>query len=117
MAAANRRSIILMDEVTTSFLLFLSELEKAELARLECAFTLAESKLAKRSRIDVFAEDKFWEARITKASRKGFAFKYIGKKVIDHGFVRRKDFLETWRFPVKTARQVARVKILAMAEV
>ncbi len=105
------------DELRTSFLLFLSELEEAELARLKCAFILAESKLAKGSRIDVFAKKQFWEARITEASHEGFEFKYIGKKVTERGFVRRKDFHETWRFPVKTARQVARVKVLTTAEV
>jgi hypothetical protein len=88
------------------FMFFVAEVSKADASDLEAASILAESKLRKGSRIDVFVEDQFWAARITTVHKNGFTFRYCCKYSVGGGFVKRKHFLTKWRFPVETARQV-----------
>jgi hypothetical protein len=47
------------------FLFFVAEVNDADAMDLEAASILAESKLRKGSRIDVWADGKFYAARIT----------------------------------------------------
>lgn len=95
-----------------NFLFFVAELNGAEARDLEAASILAESKLSKGSRIDVWAEGKFYAARITSVTKKGFTFKYCCKHGNEGGFVKRKHFQSTWRFPVDTAREMVYAEAL-----
>ena len=95
------------------FLLFVAELNDAGAADLRAACILAEGKLRRGSRIDVWANDEFWAARITAVHTNGFLFNYCGG--VDGGFVRRDCFLTEWRFPVDNARQVVLAEALGKA--
>jgi hypothetical protein len=94
----------MQSNIELEFIFFVAELHDANVLDLRAALILAESKLAKGSRIDVWADTKFWEARITAIHKNGFSFKYCGGT--EHGFVRREHFQTMWRFPVENARQV-----------
>ena len=87
------------------FIFFAAEVNDANGQDLLAASILAEAKLRKGSRIDIWADGKFWAARITMVNKKGFAFKYCCKFGRVGGFVDRKHFQSTWRFPVDNARQ------------
>jgi hypothetical protein len=81
-------------------------------ADLRAACILAEAKLCRGSRIDVWADGAFWAAKITAVRANGFKFTYCG--AFDGGFVRRDRFLAEWRFPVENARQAALAEVLAL---
>jgi hypothetical protein len=102
-------------EEALDFLFFVNELNAADAISLRAATILAEAKLNKGSRIDIFADGTFWAAKITSVSADEFAFRYCG--VAEGGSVHRKDFHKTWRFPVEDARQVALAEALAMVMV
>ena len=87
-------------------MLFAASTLLADVQDLEAAAILAESKLGRGSRIDVWAEDQFWAARITRMNEKGFFFRYCCKYGKDGGFVKREHFQIKWRFPVETPRQI-----------
>jgi hypothetical protein len=89
------------------FLFFVAEInDEANSQDLLAASILAESKLRKGSRIDVWADGKFWAARIKSTNKQGFVYRYCCKFGRDGGFVNRRHFQSTWRFPVESARQV-----------
>jgi hypothetical protein len=88
------------------FMFFVAEVNEASSEDLVAASILAESKLKKGSRIDVWAEGKFWAARIKSINEKGFVYRYCCKFGCDGGFVKRRHFQSTWRFPVENARQI-----------
>ena len=94
----------MQSNIELEFMFSVAEVRDANVSDLRAALILAESKLAKGSRIDVWADTKFWEARITSIRKTGFAFKYCGG--MECGFVRREQFQTMWRFPVENARQV-----------
>ena len=96
------------------FMFFVAEVSNSDVKDLQAASILAESKLSKGSRIDVWADDQFWAARITAVNKTGFTFKSCCKHSIEGGFVKRKHFQTTWRFPVETARQVVLAEALQM---
>ena len=100
-------------EEALDFMFFVNELNDAEATRLKAATILAEAKLGKGSRIDVWAEEKFWAAEITSVSTNTFNFRYCGVK--ESGSVHRTDFNKTWRFPVDTADQAAIADAIASA--
>ena len=88
------------------FMLFAASTLLADVQDLEAAAILAESKLGRGSRIDVWADDQFWAARITRMNEKGFFFRYCCKYGNEGGFVKREHFQVKWRFPVETPRQM-----------
>jgi hypothetical protein len=94
----------MQSNIELEFMFFVAEVRDANVSDLRAALILAESKLAKGSRIDVWADTKFWEARITSIRKTGFAFKYCGG--MECGYVKREHFQTMWRFPVENARQV-----------
>jgi hypothetical protein len=94
------------------FLFFVAEVNDADAMDLEAASILAESKLRKGSRIDVWAEGKFYAARITAVHANGFTFRYCCRSGNEGGFVKRKHLQTTWRFPVESARQVVLAEAL-----
>lgn len=110
---ALRRRIIMSSDEALDFMFFVNALNEAEATSLRAATILAESKLGKGSRIDIFADGTFWAAKITAVSADEFAFKYCGKGVVEAGSVHRKDFHKTWRFPVENTRQVVLAEALA----
>lgn len=94
------------------FLFFVAEVNEANGQDLLAASILAESKLRKGSRIDVWADGKFWAARIKSTNTQGFVYRYCCKFGRDGGFVDRRHFQSTWRFPVESARQVVLAEAL-----
>ena len=96
----------------SNFLFFVNTVKFND-ADLRVASILAESKLRKGSRIDVWADDTFWAARITNVSANGFGFRYCGNKAFGGGVVERKHFQKTWRFPVESRHQVVLAEALA----
>ena len=99
-------------ERAVEFMCYFAEMNRAEARDLRAASILAQFKLKKGSRIDVWAEDKFWAARITAVNEKGFTFRYRCKYGRDGGFVKRKHFQTTWRFPVENMHQVVLAEAL-----
>ena len=87
-------------------LFFAAEVNHTNALELQAASILAESKLRRGSRIDVWMDGKFWAARITSIDKKGFVYRYCSRFGSEGGFVKRKHFQTTWRFPVDNARQI-----------
>ena len=94
------------------FLFFAAEVNDAEVKDLKAALILAESKLQRGSRIDVWSDNKFWAARIMAVTRNGFQYRYCCKFVSERGFVKRKHFQTTWRYPVENPRQMVLAEAL-----
>ena len=94
------------------FMCFFAEVTLAEAEDLRAASILAQLRLKKGSRIDVWAENQFWAARIKSVSEKGFTFRYCCKYGRDGGFVKRKHFQTTWRFPVENMHQIVLAEAL-----
>ena len=99
-------------ERAVEFMCYFAEMTRAETQDLRAASILAQLKLKRGSRIDVWAEDQFWAARITRVNEKGFTFRYCCKYGRDGGFVKRKHFQTTWRFPVENMHQVVLAEAL-----
>jgi hypothetical protein len=95
-----------------NFFFFVAEVNDAKIPELRAAYILAESKLRKGSRIDVWADNRFWAARIMSVGKSGFRFRYCCKFGSEHGYVKRSDFQTLWRFPVDNAKQVVFAKAL-----
>ena len=93
-------------------LFFAAEVNAAHVSDLKAASILAESMLHRGSRIDVWADDRFWAARIMSINQKGFEFRYCCKFGSERGFVKRKHFQTRWRFPVDNARQIVLAEAL-----
>jgi hypothetical protein len=89
-----------------NFFFFAAEVNDAKVAELKAAYILAEARLKRGSRIDVWVDDRFWAARIMTVGKTGFKFRYCCKSGAEYGFVNRADFQTQWRFPVDNARQV-----------
>ena len=73
---------------------------------------LAEGLIKKKSRIDIFSGGRFWAAVVREASDSSFEFRYINSD--ETGFVRRVDFLKTWRFSFNNPRDVAVGRFMAL---
>lgn len=94
------------------FMSFAADVYLADSRDLEAASILAESRLRKGSRIDVWVDGRFWAARITSINEKGFFFRYCCKYGNEGGFVKRKYFQTKWRFPVENVRQAVYAEAL-----
>jgi hypothetical protein len=101
-----------MTSRAVEFMCYFAEMTRAETQDLRAASILAQLKLKKGSRIDVWADGQFWAARITEVSEQGFTFRYCCKYGNDGGFVERGDFQTTWRFPVENMHQVVLAEAL-----
>jgi hypothetical protein len=75
---------------------------------------LAQSLLRTGSDIDVFSDGVFWEARIVAVKRNRFRFRFLhtGNRC-GVGWVRRRDFLVSWRFPVRVKEDVWKATLMA----
>jgi hypothetical protein len=100
-------------EEAFDFMFFVNELNDADATRLKAATLLAEAKLRKGSRIDVWAEDRFWAAKITSVSANKSPLKNCG--VRESGSVNLTDSHKTWHFPVDTVDQAAVADAIASA--
>ena len=76
---------------------------------------LAKSALRAESHIDVFIGGRFWEAKITRAERGRFRYRFTNTR-IERGWIFHRDFLETWRFPVRTTRDLWKADLMAIIE-
>ena len=94
------------------FLFFAADVNDANKSDLRAALILAESKLQRGSRIDVWTDNKFWAARIMAVTSNGFQYRYCCKFGSERGFVNRKHFQSTWRFPVENPRQMVLAEAL-----
>ena len=76
--------------------------------------TLAESSLCPGSNIDVYRDGLFWEAEIISVSRDWFQYRFLhtGKRCSD-GWVQRRHFMASWRFPVRVQRDVWKAELIA----
>jgi hypothetical protein len=72
---------------------------------LSAVVILAQSLLRVGSGIDVYCDGRFWEAIIVGVWCDGFRFRFLGQRRCG-GWVRRQDFLISWRFPVRTEDDV-----------
>ena len=89
-----------------NFFFFVAEVNDAKVAELKAAYILAESRLKRGSRIDVWVDDRFWAVRIMAVGKFRYRFRYCCKTGAEYGFVDRADFQTQWRFPVDNARQI-----------
>ena len=89
-----------------NFFFFVAEVNDAKVAELKAAYILAESRLKRGSRIDVWVDDRFWAVRIMAVGKFRYKFRYCCKTGAEYGFVDRADFQTQWRFPVDNARQI-----------
>ena len=74
---------------------------------------LAESLLAPGSNIDVYRAGLFWEAVIVAVKHDSFRFRFLHAGPFTGGWVRRKDFLIRWRFPVRVGNDVWKAELIA----
>jgi hypothetical protein len=65
---------------------------------LQCAADLVIQSMDVGSEIEVFSNNRFWEACIDQVDSDGFSFSYAGMDD-ETGHVRFCDFLVTWRIP------------------
>jgi hypothetical protein len=78
-----------------------------------CAIvTLAESSLRVGSDIDVFCDGLFWEAEIVRVAKDRFRFRFLHGGTCG-GWVLRREFLVSWRFPVRTSGDVWKAKLFS----
>jgi hypothetical protein len=77
--------------------------------------TLAELLLRPGSNIDVYLDGLFWEAEIiaVKLDRFRFRFVHATGKSFSGGWVCRRDFLISWRFPVRVESDVWKAHLIA----
>lgn len=101
-----------MTSRAVEFMCFVAEMTRAETQDLRAASILAQGGLRRGSRIDVWADGQFWAARITAVSEQGFTFRYCCKYGNDGGSVERRDFQNTWRFPVENMHQIVLAEAL-----
>jgi hypothetical protein len=79
---------------------------------LSAVVILAQSLLRVGSGIDVYCDGLFWEATIVDVRCDGFWFRFLGQRRCG-GWVRRRDFLASWRFPVRTKGDVWKATLLS----
>ena len=101
-----------MTSRAVEFMCYFAEMARAETQDLLAASILAQGGLRRGSRIDVWADGQFWAAKITAVSEQGFTFRYCCKYGNDGGFVERRDFQDTWRFPVENMHQIVLAEAL-----
>ncbi len=91
--------------------------EESELCA--AAAVLAMGMLNGGSKVDIWADGRFWGARVTRRRALGFGFVFDNTRG-ERGFVRFSDFLLCWRFPLHpcSAHFTARaVRLLASLKV
>jgi hypothetical protein len=79
---------------------------------LPAVVILAQSLLRVGSGIDVYCDGLFWEAVIVGMGRDRFRFRFLGQRC-HGGWVRRLDFLVSWRFPVRTKEDMRKAVLLS----
>jgi hypothetical protein len=81
---------------------------------VRAAVTLAMSSLQQGSSIDVYCAGCFWEAVIVSvsAARLKFRFLHTGQRQ-EFGWVSKRDFLRSWRFPVRSEADALRAVLIA----
>lgn len=77
--------------------------------------TLAEGSLCAGSHIDVYRDGLFWEAVIVSVSQRRFHFRYLhtSEDIRRTGWVKRKHFMASWRFPVRAHSDMWKAELVA----
>jgi hypothetical protein len=81
---------------------------------VRAAVTLARVALRVGSHIDVFCGGLFWEAVIVKVGHAHYRFRFLhtGRRR-ECGWIRKRDFLRSWRFPVRDDEALNAVQVIA----
>ena len=81
---------------------------------MKAVITLAIGSLRAGSQIDVYCDGVFWEAKILKVGRTRlrYCFLHTGRHR-ECGWISKRDFLQTWRFPVRCDTDVWKVKMVS----
>ncbi len=83
-------------------------------AAVRAAIILAVGSMRVGSHIDVFRDNCFWEAEIVRVFASGFRYRFLHTgRQREYGWVVRRDFLKTWRFPVRDDFDVSNAKLVA----
>ena len=85
-----------------------------DLKDTRAAVTLARVALRVGSHIDVFCDGLFWEAVIVKVGQAHYRFRFLhtGRRR-ELGWIRKRDFLRSWRFPVRDDESLNTVRVIA----
>ena len=83
-------------------------------ADMNAVIILAVGALRAGSQIDVYCDGLFWEAKILKVGRTRLRYRFLHTgRHRECGWISKRDFLQTWRFPVRGDGDIWKAKLVA----